>query len=313
MSRLYEALSRPKVEPSDSGTVQSVTACPNVVLPVWTHFEVVPPEASRTVEVLGEVAPRPAQIKEPTAAEETRSVVVQASPESRLVALVDPGGLGAEKFRALVTRLEHIRKQRVLRSFQVTSSATNEGKTIVAANLAATLANYSGARTLLIEGDLHRPTLASLFGLGELQGLTDWWVSRNEEVGHFLHQFMGMPLWFAPAGKAYDRPSHILQSTRLAEAFDQLSAQCEWVVVDSTPMLPIVDANLWSRLVDGTLLVVRPNVAPVKALKRGLQALDQPKLIGVVVNDASGFDLVNYETQYYGSPKRGNNRLESAK
>ena len=53
-------------------------------------------------------------------------------------------------------------------------------------------------------------------------------------------------------------------------------------------MLPIVDVNLWSRLLDGTLLVVREGVTPVKALKRGLQALDHPKLIGVVINEANG-------------------------
>ena len=68
-------------------------------------------------------------------------------------------------------------------------------------------------------------------------------------------------------------------------------------------MLPIVDVNLWSRLVDGTLLVVREGVAPVKALKKGLQALDHPKLIGVVINEASGSDQVNYDGQYYGARK----------
>ena len=87
------------------------------------------------------------------------------------------------------------------------------------------------------------------------------------------------------------------------KAFAQLVRQFEWVVVDSTPMLPIVDVNLWSRLVNGTLLVVRDGVTPVKALKKGLQALDHPKLIGVVINDASGPDQMNYEGQYYGVHK----------
>jgi len=67
-----------------------------------------------------------------------------------------------------------------------------------------------------------------------------------------------------------------------------------------------VDVNLWSRLVDGTLLVVREGIAPVKALKRGLQALDQPKLIGAVINEATEFNQVNYEGRYYGgSESRG--------
>jgi hypothetical protein len=57
---------------------------------------------------------------------------------------------------------------------------------------------------------------------------------------------------------------------------------------------------LWSKLLDGTLLVVREGVTPIKALKRGLQALDHPNLIGVVVNEATEFDPVGYADQYYG-------------
>jgi Mrp family chromosome partitioning ATPase len=75
-------------------------------------------------------------------------------------------------------------------------------------------------------------------------------------------------------------------------------------------MLPVIDANLWSRLVDGTLLVVREGLAPLKALKKGLQSLDHPKLIGVVVNEASEFDQVEYAGQYYGARKYGAKRSE---
>ena len=64
-------------------------------------------------------------------------------------------------------------------------------------------------------------------------------------------------------------------------------------------MSPTADANLWSRLVDGTLLVVREGVAPVKALKKGLQALDNPKLVGIVLNEASDIDRTYYEDQHY--------------
>jgi Mrp family chromosome partitioning ATPase len=78
-------------------------------------------------------------------------------------------------------------------------------------------------------------------------------------------------------------------------------------------MLPVIDANLWSRLVDGTLLVVREGVAPLKALKKGLQSLDHPKLIGVVVNEASDFDQIDYEGQYYGARKYGDKGSRKAR
>jgi len=229
---------------------------------------------------------------------------------SRLVAWTDPNSLGAEKFRALAVRLDDMRKQHELNSLQVTSSVINEGKTFVSGNLGVTLAKYSGFKTLLIEGDLHRPTLASMFGLKDLRGLSDWWSGPDQDIGRFLIEFAGTGLWFLPAGKACDRPSEILRSARLAEAFAQLAGQFDWIVVDSTPMLPVIDANLWSRLVDGTLLVVREGLAPLKALKKGLQSLDHPKLIGVVVNEASEFDQVDYAGQYYGARKYGAKRSE---
>jgi capsular exopolysaccharide synthesis family protein len=239
--------------------------------------------------------------------EKSRSVMAQPPATSRLVAWTEPNSLGAEKFRALAVRLDAIRRHEELKSVQVTSSVINEGKSFVAANLAVTLAKYSGFKTLLIEGDLHRPTLASMFGLKDLRGLSEWWGGRNKDLARDMLRFTGTGLWFLPAGKACDRPSEILRSAQLAEAFSQLSSQFDWIVIDSTPMLPVIDANLWSRLVDGTLLVVREGIAPLKALKKGLQSLDHPKLVGVVVNEASDFDQIDYDGQYYGGRKYGGN------
>jgi len=113
---------------------------------------------------------------EPSTGWNSRSVSLQIPAESRLVALTEPFGLGAEKFRVLVTRLEHLRKKSTpLKSLQVTSGGIAEGKTLVSGNLALTLAKGSGSKVLLIEGDLHNPTLASVLGLSQLPGLIDWW------------------------------------------------------------------------------------------------------------------------------------------
>jgi capsular exopolysaccharide synthesis family protein len=303
MSQLFEGFSRATIRQSQQDTV------PVDMVPA----ELVLPEPTATAEVLGDAIPEEGilrgtvDIKRAADSDKTRSVMVQPPPTSRLVAWNEPNSLGAEKFRALAVRLDDMRRQYELKSVQVTSSVINEGKSFVAANLAVTLAKYSGSRTLLIEGDLHRPTLASMFGLKDLQGLCDWWTGRNQELARYMLRFTGTGLWFLPAGKACERPSEILRSGQLAEAFAQLEGQFDWVVVDSTPMLPVIDANLWSKLVNGTLLVVREGVAPLKALKKGLQSLDHPKLIGVVVNEASDFDQIDYEGQYYGARKYGDN------
>jgi capsular exopolysaccharide synthesis family protein len=306
MSRLFEGLSRAKIQ-----QCQSDTALPDMV-----PADLVLPGPAEMADVSSDVMPKangsrgtvePMKVLE---TEKSRPVMVQPPPKSRLVAWTEPNSLGAEKFRALAVRLDAMRKQHELNSLQVTSSVINEGKTFVSANLGVTLAKYSGCKTLLIEGDLHRPTLASMFGLKGLSGLSDWWSGRDKDIARFLVRINGTALWLLPAGKACDRPSEILRSAQLAEVFAELTGRFDWIVVDSTPMLPVIDANLWSRLVDGTLLVVREGMAPLKALKNGLQSLDNPKLIGVVVNEASEIDQVDYAGQYYGARKYGDKHSE---
>jgi len=231
---------------------------------------------------------------------------IKPGKRARLVALTDPKSLGAEKFRALVARLENLRRKQELKSLQITSSVINEGKSLVAANLAITLAKHYGYKVLLVEGDLHRPTLTALLGLTDVEGINHWWCRREEdhEIAGYVHQLDDMPLWFLSAGSMCDQPSQILQSARFAETFVRLLGGFEWVVVDSTPMLPTVDANLWSRLVDGALLVVREGVAPIKALTTGVRGLDNPKWLGMVLNEASESARVNYTDQYYGVKRK---------
>jgi capsular exopolysaccharide synthesis family protein len=236
----------------------------------------------------------------PTELDGVPSLSVKAPPLARLVALSEPRSLGAEKFRALVTRLENLRRQKEMKSLQVTSGATNEGKTLVATNLAITFASHCRSKVLLLEGDLHRPNIASLFGLKDLRGLSHWWSQQDEEITHFLCRLNEMPLWLLSGGIGHEHPSQILQSSRFAQAFNQLAGWFDWIIVDSTPMVPIADVNLWSRLVHGSLLVVRESHASVKALEEGIRSMDNLKLVGVVLNDAAEALHVGYEGRYYG-------------
>jgi capsular exopolysaccharide synthesis family protein len=279
MSRLYEALRRVEKEQRPSGKDRI-------------------PEAAQPAELLGSA------LVDSVDFEDAPPAKIEASSSARLVALTDPKSLGAEKFRALVMRLESLRQQQELKCLQITSGVINEGKTLVAANLAITLAKHTGCKVLLVEGDLHRPALASLLGLGQLPGLSHWWTGQEQSVDRYLYRLDDLTLWFLSAGSVFDQPSQTLQSARFTEAFTKLAGSFDWIIIDSTPILPTVDANLWSRLVDGMLLVVREGVAPVRALKSGLASLDNPKLIGVVLNETSDFNQ-GYDGDYY-AQKDGN-------
>ena len=281
MSRIHDALRKSEMESRQSG----------VAVPETT---VATPELPRLPKVLSSGM---AQLLELSG---NRAVNIDVSAAARLVALTDPMSLGAEKFRALATRLDNLRRDRELKSVQVTSGANNDGKTLTAGNLAITLAQRTSSKVLLIEGDLHKPAVAALLGLDQSLGLSQWWSEPDADVARFIRQWKGMSLWLLSAGKAYDQPSEILRSARFTKAFLELARWFDWIIVDSTPLQPMVDANLWSRLVDGTLLVVREGVTPVQSLKRGLESLDNPKLIGVVLNEASEFDRVSHYDRYAG-------------
>jgi len=237
-------------------------------------------------------------VPEPVDLRGALSVIVDPSIGSRLVAIADPHSLGAEKFRALVTRLDNLRRQKELKSLQVTSSVAGEGKTLVSANLALTLAQ-TGSKVLLVEGDLHKPSLTPLLELTDLQGMSHWWSQSDQGIADYIYRINQLSLWFLPAGTAHDQPSTILQSERFAEALLRLVGGFDWIIVDTNPLLPFADANLWSRLLDGMLLVVREGVASVKALKKGLEAIDNLNLVGVVLNDASEMDQSSYNAKYY--------------
>ncbi len=283
MSRLYESLLRAEMEQRPPGE---------------SH-----PESARPVDLPKALNTGPVELEGAPAA------AIHVPSASRLVAHVDPKCLAAEKFRALATRLENLRNERNLKSLQVTSSVVGEGKTFVTGNLALTLAKHSGLRVLVVEGDLHRPGLASLLGLTGLRGLSHWWSAREENIGRYIHKLEGLPLWFLGAGEASDQPSQILQSPRFAKVFPRLGGSFDWILVDSTPVLPTADVNLWGRLVDGMLLVVRAGVAPVEALKKGLASVDHPKLVGIVFNEASNSRQNKYANQHYSASKDVKNGL----
>jgi protein-tyrosine kinase len=281
MSRLYEALRKSEMENRQTGAVAT---------------EIIRPAAEFAQAAMGALE-----------LEGTQTVQLQVSPESHLVAITQNQGLPAEKFRVLVTRLRNLRSQQEIKSLQVTSSIVDEGKTLIAANLAITLARHSQNRVLLVGGDFHNPSLHALLGLSHLKGISHWWKDSASTLNDFLYRIEDLPLWYLPAGERVDEPAEILQSTRLADSLTQLSGLFDWIVVDSTPLIPMADANIWNRLVDGMLLVVREGVTPMKALKKGLASLDSPKLVGVVLNGASEFDRVNYYDKRYGAPPTSKN------
>jgi capsular exopolysaccharide synthesis family protein len=228
---------------------------------------------------------------------EFQSLQVVLAPQGRLVCF-DDEGLAAEAFRLLGVRLRHLRRDRPLRKVLITSTIPGEGKSTVAANLACALALTTQQKVLLLEGDLRRPSLSSLFGVGSNPGLCEC-LQGERTLAKSIYRLETPSLWILPAGSAQTNPLEVLQSGRLSAMMDQLTAWFDWIVVDSPPVLPLADTSVWARLADGILLVTRQGTTDKRHLERGLEALEPKKVIGAVVNCSKSSANGEY---YYSSP-----------
>src|ERR1051326_3133953 len=211
MSHIFDALQRSEFEQSGSETTGSAVATELLQAAERkamfergvTVEQASPVEASLPIEC--------ANFSEATSAtsidqfSQFQSLRVLVPPQSKLVVLTDDHSLAAEKFRFLGVRLRQLKQTRNLKRLVITSSIPQEGKSMVSANLACALARRTQQRTLLLEGDLRRPTLSQLFGLGKLPGITEWLQGDCGPSGS-IYRMEDAGLWILPAGNSPRNP-----------------------------------------------------------------------------------------------------------
>ncbi|MGA8088001.1 MAG: CpsD/CapB family tyrosine-protein kinase [Terracidiphilus sp.] len=226
---------------------------------------------------------------------------ISTSPDSHLVCLPDMESPAGEAFHLLGVRLRHMRRQRPLKKILITSTIPQEGKSMVAGNLACTIALRTQQKVVLIEGDVRRPTQSKIFGLPPKPGICEW-LSGERTLVRSMYRLQGPGIWILPAGMATGNSLELLQSGRATPLMEQLTAWFDWLVIDSPPILPLADTSVWTNLADGILLVTRQGTTQKRQLERGLEAVGTQKLIGAILNSAKSVANSDY---YY----RPTNRL----
>ena len=225
------------------------------------------------------------------------SLSISLSPQSRLVCLHDREHPTAEALRLLAVRLRDLRQLRPLKKLLITSTIPQEGKSTIAANLACALAHVSDERTLLVEGDLRRPSLSQMFGIHNARGICEWLQDEDGSLSGVYH-LDDAGLWILPSGGTSGNPLELLQSQRLPALMEQLAACFDWIIIDSPPVLPLADTSIWMRLADGILLVTRQGTTEKQQLQKGIEVLDSHKLLGALLN---GTIASAYSGYYYRS------------
>ena len=164
---------------------------------------------------------------------------------------------------------------------------------MVAGNLACTLALKTHQKILLLEGDLRRPSLSKMFGLGKNPGLCEW-LEGECSLEASIYHLENPDIWVLPAGSAPSNALELLQSGRLSALMDRLTTWFDWIIIDSPPVLPLADTSVWMRLADGILLTTRQGSTGKQQLLRGLEAIEPKKLIGALVNSSNNAAASDY-------------------
>ena len=200
-----------------------------------------------------------------------------------VVSAATPGSV-RENYRKLAATLHHAQAENGIKILMVTSAVPEEGKTLTATNIALTLSESYHRRVLLIDGDLRRPSLAEVFQVPNVFGLTEVLTSMPERRVSLIQ--ISPQLSLLPAGAPIPDPMQALTSERMKHLLAEASAGFDWVIIDTPPVAVLTDAKLLSAMVDGALLIVRAGKTKVELVQKAIAAVGRQRILGVVLNRA---------------------------
>lgn len=228
---------------------------------------------------------------------------------SNLVTHFEPKSPISEAYRTFRTNLQFARLDTPLKTILVTSSGPSEGKSTTVANLAITMAQM-GTNTILIDSDLRRPVLHSIFNLQRAPGLTNY-LAGNVPWKEIVQKTPIENLSLLTCGVLPPNPSELLGSKKMRILLEELKEKYDMILFDSPPVIAVTDAAVLSTLLDGVVLVSSSGSTSREALLRAITLLENVKgrLIGGVLNKIKvesvyGSYHYYYYYHYYGGTKQ---------
>ncbi|MFC7404645.1 polysaccharide biosynthesis tyrosine autokinase [Georgenia alba] len=219
----------------------------------------------------------------------------------------DPRGQRAEAIRRLRTNLQFVNLNDRPNSIVVTSSVPGEGKSTTAINVAISMAD-AGAKVILIDADLRKPSIGEYLGIESRAGLTTVLIGRAE-LDEVVHQGESPTLHVLPSGQIPPNPSELLGSRAMSTLLAQLTAAYDHVIIDSPPLLPVTDAAVLSKLTGGALVIAGADRIHKAQLRESMDALERvdAHVLGVVLNKVERRERGKYYYTYgeYNEPEDG--------
>jgi len=220
---------------------------------------------------------------------------IPRGPADAVLVFTDPNSAVAESFRSLRTSLSLLGKADLRKVTLFTSAVAAEGKSFCAINHAISLAQQ-GLRTLLIDADLRRPSVAlTLLGKEVSPGLSDL-LAGQVTFNQAIHATPEDQLFMLPAGSRTPNPTELLGRSDFGALIAQTAKDFDRLVIDTAPVNAVSDTLLLVEHVQSVCLVVRAGSTPRKAILRAVAALTsagrQP--VGVILNRLSARSGIGY-------------------
>jgi protein-tyrosine kinase len=226
-----------------------------------------------------------------------------------LVTLQDPLSQSADQFMKVCIRMvqngQHSKKRVVL----ITSPLPQEGKTVIASNLAIGLASLPDTHVTLIDADLRKPRLHKMLGVSVDKGLSEY-LEQKANISRIYYDTPVPRLFIIPGNKAYAHPEKTLSSKKIQRLLKQVQTKHPrgYIVIDSSPMLLSAEPEILFNNVDSVIIVVRYGNTSRDSLRRALGLLDKKKLTGIIFNQVEQNFLTNlfdrgFANYYYRSRK----------
>jgi capsular exopolysaccharide synthesis family protein len=220
-----------------------------------------------------------------------------------------PQSLTAESFRQLRTALMYS-SDTELKTLLVTSPKADEGKTMVACNLAATLA-ASGCHVLLIDGNFRRPRIQRVFDLPNSAGLSSV-LARLSSFDDAVRSTSVANLDVLVCGPVPPSPADLLGSEAMQNLLNEARQRYDHVIIDGTPVLVVADSHVLCRMVDGVTMVIncRKTSRGVALRSKRMLLGFRARLVGAVLNcirsQKGGYFRESYRNYYdYAKPTAG--------
>jgi len=227
--------------------------------------------------------------------------------DKNMVTLLNPQSFEAEQFKILRTNLLFPASGKSPRTIMITSTMPDEGKSLISANLAISIAQSIQEHVLLIDCDIRRPRVHTEFGFGDVPGLSEH-LSRGVPISSLLLKTIVDKLSILPGGKPPFNPSELVSSQQMSKLLQEVKYRYSdrFIVIDSPPPKLTAETSALSRQVDGILLVIEYGRTSREMISDLINVIGEEKIVGIVFNKldmryAGYYGLGKYKTysKYY--------------